>query len=373
MPAKNTIRVDRKGIYSHIFNKGISKQVIFSSDEDYEMFIEFLKDYLSPSTSSEDKKKTFTVKGKTYKGVPHQPKNYFGQIDLIAYSLMPNHFHLLLHQKTNGSIQKFIRSLCTRYSMYFNKKYGRTGSLFEGPYKSIQVKGSTPLLLLTRFLHAISEQSSYQEFLGERDSSWVKPKALLALFEKSQNDSFKGVEGYRKFVEKYELSQEDQEMLEGIIIEDESEHLERREPVLERTNLEETDQMVKTKSQPRIAEFAIATAVFALLLGIGLKNIKTYNVKAEEVAVSSPSPTPTVSGDQDSAKITLIVKIADGAANVNIRSKPTTRSEIIGSAHDGDTFEYVSIDSGWYETKMVDGSSGFISARYIQILEGGEN
>ena len=136
MPAQNLQRTKEIGIYSHIYNKGVEKRILFNDEEDYAVFLNFLKDYLSALKDPDSLKKDFKVNGRTFQGTPHQPKNYFNQVELLAYSLMPDHFHLILHQKTRGSLESFIRSLCTRYSIYYNKKYQRTGSLFEGPYKS---------------------------------------------------------------------------------------------------------------------------------------------------------------------------------------------------------------------------------------------
>ena len=57
-------------------------------------------------------------------------------VDIGAWCLMPNHFHLLIREKTESGISTFMKKLLTSYSMYFNKKYHRTGSLFEGPFKA---------------------------------------------------------------------------------------------------------------------------------------------------------------------------------------------------------------------------------------------
>src|SRR3989344_6029163 len=149
MPAKNLLRVTEEGAYIHVFNKGVENRVIFTEPQDYEIFLGYLRDYLSMPSDPESKKKDFTVNGRTFRGTPHQPKNYFQKVELVAYCLMPNHFHLLLHQQTKASTERFIRSLCTRYSMYFNKKYKRMGALFEGPYKSVHIKVQLQLLHLT--------------------------------------------------------------------------------------------------------------------------------------------------------------------------------------------------------------------------------
>ena len=346
-------------VYSHIYNQGVEKRIIFTDGEDYEAFLRFLKSYLTSPDNSDSTKKTFTVKGRTFRGVPHQPKNYFNQIELIAYSLMPDHFHLLLHQITPGALEKFMRSLSTRYAMYFNQRYQRTGSLFAGPYKSVQIEDVSGLAHLTRYLHRGGDYSSYPEFVGERETPWVKSKAVLY--------SVKGAAAYRNFVEQYELTQMEEKLLEGIILEDKSEHLEGRVPEL----AESPD----LPPRSRFPELATAVAVFGLLFTLGLRNIQTTVAKTQ--ALASPSPTPAVSGVEDEKieepKTMLVVKIDDGAQSVNIRAKPTTKSEKIGEAIDGETFEFVSIDSGWYGVKLPEEATGFISATYIEITEEGDN
>src|SRR3989344_4849388 len=221
MPAKNLQRENEEGIYSHIYNKGIEKRVIFNDEDDYEVFQGFLRDYLTPSKDPESIKKDFEVHGRIFRGTPHQPKNYFSKVELIAYSLMPDHFHLLLRQKARGSLESFIRSLCTRYSIYFNKKYQHTGTLFEGSYKSVQIKDKPRLMHLARFLHLCPKEyhtgltedySSYAEYLGARETLWVKPKVILSLFGKGMVD-------YKNFVEKYEPDQKEKEFIKDITFE----------------------------------------------------------------------------------------------------------------------------------------------------------
>jgi uncharacterized protein YgiM (DUF1202 family) len=69
----------------------------------------------------------------------------------------------------------------------------------------------------------------------------------------------------------------------------------------------------------------------------------------------------------------LIVKIGDGSESVNIREQPSTKSEIVGKAKDGDTYELVSKNSEWYQIKLEDGSVAFISAKYSEIEGEGNN
>ena len=68
--------------------------------------------------------------------------------------------------------------------------------------------------------------------MGERETPWIKPEVVLSFFDKSENDFFKGKGGYKNFVEKYEPDPKEKKILEGIILESKSEHLERRIPAL---------------------------------------------------------------------------------------------------------------------------------------------
>mgnify|MGYP001567345432 CR=1 FL=1 len=382
MPAKYIKRVDKEDGYFHIYNKGVSGKIIFKDEQDYEVFLDYLRDYLTLPAHPDTYKRNFTVKGRTFQGVPHRTKNYFNNINLIAYNLMPNHFHLLLHQITQGSLENLMRSLCTRYSMYFNKKYQSTGPLFEGPYKSVYINGLSPLLHLTRYLHRrpavndsnlIDRHSSYAEYLGKRDTLWVKPNIVLSFFNDSKNNAFKGIGGYKNFVEKYEPDQDDNNLLEGIILEKECEHLEGSNPYLASISpSEETQPDPDPEPKSWFIEIAVATAAYVVLFTFGLRNVLVSPAKdiISINTISSPSPTASVEGAGDEKpKIILAVKIDNGSNSINIRQNPSIQSKKIGEAKNGDVFEFVSINSGWYGVKMADGSTGFISSKFIEIIE----
>lgn len=81
------------------------------------------------------------------------PKNYHGQIELLAYCLMPNHFHFLVKQTTDRAIAEFMQSLILKYVMYFNKKYKRVGSLFQGRYKTVLINDERQFVYITKYIH----------------------------------------------------------------------------------------------------------------------------------------------------------------------------------------------------------------------------
>lgn len=212
MPAKNLIRIDVEDSYYHIYNRGVEKRVIFEDDQDYKVFLSYLKDYLSPPPDPNKSKKIFTLQGLSFKGIPYQVKNYFGKIELNVYALLPNHFHFLIHQIEISSIEKLTRSLLTRYSMYFNKKYNRVGTLFQGPYKSKMVLDENYLLHLSRYIHLNPREhqknltkaySSYADYIGIRKTKWIKTDPILKYFKNNKSTDFKYINSYKDFVEKY--------------------------------------------------------------------------------------------------------------------------------------------------------------------------
>lgn len=131
------------GEYYHIYNRGNSKQKIFHDKQDYERFIKLL--FLSNSMDNfniRDIKKNFFDFNRKEKLVA-----------IGSYCLMPNHFHLLITQTEVGDISKFMQKLTTAYSMYYNKKYTRTGSLFEGKFKSQYINSDRYLKYLFSYIH----------------------------------------------------------------------------------------------------------------------------------------------------------------------------------------------------------------------------
>lgn len=229
MPAKHTRKIYvENGIY-HVYNRGVEKRIIFTDERDYATFLRLLKDALSPPLTGKQKQELFsksvTFKGLAFKGIPRQPKNFFGNIELLAYALMPNHFHLLIRQTKRNSLSEFLQSVATRYSMYFNRRHKRTGKLFENVYKAVEIDSEPYLLHITRYIHlnpinqvkTLTEAySSYPEYLKQRNSQWVKPEFILSMFSSRPN----GYNSYRSFVEEEDF--DSTEMLGNMVIDTET-------------------------------------------------------------------------------------------------------------------------------------------------------
>lgn len=132
-----------KDEYYHIYNRGNSKQIIFLDEQDYRVFQFYL--YIM------NMGKRITAREVGDASYSYERNKVL--VDIGAYCLMPNHFHILLKQKEDAGISKFMLKLSTAYTMYFNQKYNRTGSLYEGTFKSKHINTDTYLKYLYSYIH----------------------------------------------------------------------------------------------------------------------------------------------------------------------------------------------------------------------------
>ena len=191
MPAKNSTKTYVENGYYHLYNRGVEKRTIFLDEQDYGVFLSYLKNYLSPKDGDK------LLQRLAEPGIPYQEKdkllkslrlnNFYQEIILLAYCLMPNHFHFFIRQKSLGAIDKFMNSLATRYSMYFNRKYDRVGALYQDVYKAVLISSEAQFLHLSRYIHKQaltlqSQPSSYPEYIGARKTLWVNPEEILSYF-----------------------------------------------------------------------------------------------------------------------------------------------------------------------------------------------
>lgn len=133
------------GEYYHIYNRGNSKQTIFHDKKDYMHFLGLLY----ACNQKENFKIDNLQKGQDLFSIEKES----ALVDIGAYCLMSNHFHILITQTEDGSISKFMQKLSTAYVMYYNKKYERTGGLFEGKFKSQHLDTDQYLKYAFSYLH----------------------------------------------------------------------------------------------------------------------------------------------------------------------------------------------------------------------------
>jgi len=166
------------GEYFHIYNRGVNRNHIFLEERNYEYFVRRMKTYLNPE-----------------------------KMALIVYCLMPNHFHLIVRQDEPYALSNFMKGVCDGYAKAINKRFKRSGHLFQGKYKIKHIDDPSYLLHLSRYIHLNPvaarltqcpegwKYSSYQEYCGMREASIVECDVILS--------RFKDRAGYVQFVRDY--------------------------------------------------------------------------------------------------------------------------------------------------------------------------
>lgn len=128
------------GEYYHIYNRGVDKRIIFNDKFDYQYFLSLL---FICNTEKNVKIRDLSVAFDRGNQI----------VDVGAYCLMPNHFHILLKEKIEGGISKYMLKVSTAYSMYFNSRNTRTGKLYEGTFKSTHINSDRYLKYIYSYIH----------------------------------------------------------------------------------------------------------------------------------------------------------------------------------------------------------------------------
>src|SRR3989344_9631462 len=139
----------------HVLNRGVDKRNIFLDDEDRVRFIHDLFEFNDTATVNNS---VYYYQAQ-YKGVQHPyiprdnrvPRTLL--VELLAFALMPNHYHLMIKPRSDAGLQLFMKKLNGGYTNYFNEKYERGGALFQGRYKAVSVKDESHFIHLPYYIH----------------------------------------------------------------------------------------------------------------------------------------------------------------------------------------------------------------------------
>lgn len=184
MPARNVIKTYAPETYYHVYNRGVSKQAIFLDEQDYSVFLGFLKRYLSAIPERDGNRQLY------------QKLNQ--DVELLAYCLMPNHFHLFLYEKSGIGMIQLLKRVSVSYGMYFNKKYKRTGSVFQQRYRAVRISDDGQLMHISRYIHMNPKDykrwpySSLKYYIDTASCDWIHFKRLPV------------IKDYADFLEEYE-------------------------------------------------------------------------------------------------------------------------------------------------------------------------
>lgn len=148
------------GEYYHIFNRGVQKSDIFTNDSDRVRFL-FLILYLqAPITINNIS--TFVgryIKHSVFNSpyertVTAQKIVDTRAVELICFTLMPNHFHLLVREKEVGGVSLYLQRIQNAYSKYINVKYRKSGHVFQGPFRAVHIEDNEQLLYTSAYIHS---------------------------------------------------------------------------------------------------------------------------------------------------------------------------------------------------------------------------
>ncbi len=212
----------------HLYNRGVEKRNIFLDDFDYLRCVHDIFEFNDtepalpsnvrflirrPSVINSNLKQCLEVRLPNIK----KPRKFL--VEILSFSLMPNHFHLMVRQKIEGGITKFMRKFGTGYTNYFNQRYEREGVLFQGKFKAVLVNQNSHFIHLSYYIHlnpldlvapewrkgkikdykkAVKflekyRWSSYLDFIGKKNFSSVTQKEFLLEFFGGSNQYKKGI------------------------------------------------------------------------------------------------------------------------------------------------------------------------------------
>ena len=187
------------GEYYHIYNRGVDKRIVFADTHDIRRFFKSMIEFNTVNPVGSLYENSFLqLWGET-------PKLNEKLVNIIAYCLNPNHFHLILEQLVDGGISEFMKRLGGGYTGYFNQKHDRNGSLFQGVFKDMHIDSNEYLLHVSAYVNLndrvhqlggetpklVQGMSSWREYTDKKIKGICKKEIILG--------QFKNINEYKEF------------------------------------------------------------------------------------------------------------------------------------------------------------------------------
>lgn len=208
-------------IFYHIYNRGVEKRNIFQEENDYFRFIHDLYEFNDTNPANPNNRRI--VGGRTSNNSNKRDL----LVNIVCFCLMPNHFHLVLQAVKENGITQFMKKLGTGYAMYFNEKYDRVGSLFQGRFKSVLIENDEQFMHLSRYIH-LNPIEIVEPSWKENDviQDWPKAKKFLENYRYSSYLDYIGTKNFPSVIYKnplleyFKTPEEYKEFTEDSLVED---------------------------------------------------------------------------------------------------------------------------------------------------------
>ena len=199
-----SIRKDNlvSGEIYHIYNRGVDKRDIFMDDEDRFRFIHDLFEFNDENAVSNLGIHLNTNKTKEV-GLPYinrKPRKVL--VEILAFCMMDNHYHMIVRQKAENGITEFMRKLGTGYTNYFNQKYERTGALFQGRFKSVCIKSNAHLMYLPIYIHLNPLDFKFHTWREKKIKNYKEAIEFLDSYRWSSYMDYTGQKNFPSLIKK---------------------------------------------------------------------------------------------------------------------------------------------------------------------------
>ena len=167
-------------LYYHIYNRGAHRENIFYEYVNYRYLESLMMKYSQQS-----------------------------HVTIAAYCLMPNHYHIIAKQRPSGSLSSFLKKTFSAFTQAMNKRYGSSGTFFQGQAKIKEITNDEYCLQVIRYVHLNPvtaklvtsadkwEYSNYQEWIGQRGNDLMDNELRITYFADAKE--------YQQFVEEYQM------------------------------------------------------------------------------------------------------------------------------------------------------------------------
>lgn len=193
-------------ILSHVLSRGVDKRQIFLDEKDYIRFISSLFEF-NTEERIENNSYLFKNFGSYIDIVSQYNKKSNLLVDIHAFCLMPNHYHLLLSPRKKDGISKFMQKVNIGYAKYFNKKYERKGTLFESRFKSILIDNQAYFTYIPFYIHLNPLDFKFKEWRDHKLTDYHGAMDFLNSYKWSSHLDYLGANKFSYLLQKELLNE----------------------------------------------------------------------------------------------------------------------------------------------------------------------